>query len=206
MGNYRKLGQMLLNKGKLTAEQLDAATRGGHSRGRRIGEALVALGYVTEWDIAECLAEQFDFKVVDPSRLVPSEYALSLLEPEVALSHKVLMLRCSEDAVECVMSDPIDFPTSDMISQMAGKRTCISLAPATALVAAIRKAYGLENSAIQAGLVMPARRVPKPPKPARDREAILARLALHGDVLDQPVRVQLVTGAQIDEAREGAAA
>jgi len=125
---------MLLNKGKITAEQLDAATRSGHNRGRRIGETLVALGYVTEWDIAECLAEQFDFKVVDPSTLIPSEYALSLLTPEVALSHKVLMLRSSEDAVECVMSDPIDFPTSDMIANIAGKRTCISLAPASALL------------------------------------------------------------------------
>ncbi len=199
---------MLLNKGKITAEQLDAATRSGHNRGRRIGETLVALGYVTEWDIAECLAEQFDFKVVDPSTLIPSEYALSLLTPEVALSHKVLMLRSSEDAVECVMSDPIDFPTSDMIANIAGKRTCISLAPASALVAAIRKAYDLEPGTLQTDRPPARTRMPKPPKTPKDRGAILAQLAAYEDIFDKPVCLQVVPGGQSNSemVEEGAPA
>lgn len=198
MGNYRLLGQMLLNKKKITSEQLDEATRLGHSRGRRIGEALVALGYVTEWDVAECLAEQFDFDVVDPGKLTPDEYALSLLPPEVAIQHKVLMLKCSRDMVECVMSDPIDFPTSDMISKIVGRRTSIRLAPASVLVAAIKRAYGLLGTEDEVGAPPPQPRTPKPPRPPKDRDAILAQMAVYGDVLDKAVCVRVLAGGHCE--------
>lgn len=195
MGNNRLLGQMLLDKGKITHDQLETVTHGGHGRGKRIGETLVALGFVTEWDIAECLADQFDFDVVDPSKITPDPFALRTLLPEVAISHKVLMLKCSEDAVECVMSDPIDFPTSDMISQL-GKRTLIHLAPASVLVACIKRAYGLETNDSRLTLTSTRRRTPKEPK---DRNAILDHLEAYADTCEDLVCVHMLPGSQTEQ-------
>lgn len=204
MGNYRLLGQMLISKGMITSDQLDTVTREGHCRGRRIGEALVALGYVTERDITECLAEQFDFEVVDPSTLSPHPFALRLLSPHVAISHKVLMLTCSSDSVECVMSDPLDFPTSDMITEIVGRRTSIKLAPPSALVAAIRRAYGMEADANVKSASAP-RRASAPPKPPRDRDAILAQLAAVGEAINESVCVRVIPGGDPElESVEGA--
>jgi len=189
MRDYRKLGQILLDRGKITSEQLDVVIQGGPNRGRRIGDALVAMGFATEWDVAECLAEQFGFDMVDPGKITPEQRALSLLTADVALSHKVLLHRSSQDMIECVMSDPIDFPTSDMISQICGRRTFIRIAPVSALVAAIRRAYGLKDGPEHARPARRSRR--RAPRLPKDREAILAQLDASERASDEAVYVRL---------------
>jgi len=81
----RRLGDILVEKGYLRPEQLQAALEQQRSSGRTrlLGEILLSLGYCSEEQIAECLAEEyglpftrlemrlFDQKIVD---LLPREY------------------------------------------------------------------------------------------------------------------------------------
>src|SRR4030067_1635483 len=62
-----KLGEILTEKGKITKEQLEHALKEQKSRRgdqKRIGSYLIELGYVTEDDISNALALQFNMPVM----------------------------------------------------------------------------------------------------------------------------------------------
>jgi type IV pilus assembly protein PilB len=176
MAEYRRIGEMLLSKGKLTQEQLNIAIAARTGQRRRLGRVLTALGFVTEKDVAECLGEQYGLEVIDPGKFTPDPKALDLLGGDFAFEHTILLLRFSSDSLECVISDPIDFPTTDLIAQMAGRRTVLYLSPRASLVAAIRAAYGPEMDRHKHEAHHDGRSRRSPAKPSADRQAILTKL------------------------------
>jgi type IV pilus assembly protein PilB len=170
MADHYQLGQILLRKRKITPSQLDIALKVRRTSRQRIGQVLTGLGFTTELDIAECLAEQFGFHLVDPLKVTPDAEALGLLNVQLAMAHRVLPLRVNDDCLECAMADPIDFPTTDMIAQLVGRRITVHVAPVSALMDAIVAAYKSPGQSSRRRTVRSA------PKPQVDRMAILSQL------------------------------
>lgn len=175
MHDYRQIGQMLIARGKITEQQLQMALKGRRGSRRRIGEVLTDMGFVSELDVAECLAEQFGLQLVDPATLSPGPDALDAIPKDVALEYRVLPVRYNWKEISCVVADPLDFPASDMIARISGRRVLLQLAPATQLIVAIMRAYGI----VHADTPIPEVRRVRIAKirPQTDRRAILALLA-----------------------------
>jgi len=70
------LGTLLVREGALTPEQLEEALVEKDATGHRVGEIVVARGWVTPGDVARLLAEQHDLEYLD--------LATASIEPEVA--------------------------------------------------------------------------------------------------------------------------
>jgi type IV pilus assembly protein PilB len=145
MQDYRPLGEILIAKGKLTQEQLESALLVRHGQRRRLGDLLVSMGYVSEYDIAEGLGEQYSLEVVDVAKLAPDPIALRILDAESAFIGRVLPLRFVENNIECIIADPIDISAMDMISHVTTKHVIFRITPMSALLDAIRRAYGLSK-------------------------------------------------------------
>jgi type IV pilus assembly protein PilB len=171
MGEYQPVGEMLLSKGKITSAQLEEALSAKRGTRRRIGEVLIEMGFVDEQDVAQCLAEQFGCDLVDPRTARSEPEALRLLSGDVALRHRILPLQYTSEHVECIMADPLDFPTADMISRLAGRRAVLHIAMPSVLVDTIRTAYGMVFNPPGAHSHRVARL-----KVQDDRAAILAQL------------------------------
>lgn len=139
---YFRLGDMLLQRGILSEKKLQRGLTVAHESRRRIGDVLVELGYVTEEQVAHCLADQYGFDFCDVDGIHPTDAALSKLDAEFALKWCVLPI---DDAIRfvCVIADPLNVELSDLISALARKSVAFSIAPKSALQLAIRKAYGL---------------------------------------------------------------
>jgi len=144
MQDYRPLGEILIEKGKLTAAQLDIALAKRHGQKRRLGGVLISLGYVREEDVAECLGEQYGLQVVDVMQLEPDAEALNLIDPSSAIASRVLPVSFVDDCLECVIADPIDVSVIDLMNRTARRRVVFRIAPISALLEAIRRAYHLE--------------------------------------------------------------
>jgi hypothetical protein len=141
MKQYRPLGELLIAKGKITSEQLNAGLLARAEHKRRLGDTLITMGYVSEEDVAECLGEQYDLEVVDVSKLTPDPTALQTLDSEVALENRILPLRYIDNSIECVIADPIDISAMDMISRITDKPVTFRIASISLLLDAIRRAY-----------------------------------------------------------------
>jgi hypothetical protein len=185
MVQYRRVGEILLEKGIINKRQLAKAIKLQGQTSMRFGEILTAMGAASEEDITLCLADQYDYPIADLAAVAPEKEAVDLLDQGFAVSHLVLPVKVTDEAFECVVSDPVDVATTDLIALNTHKRPQLSLAPPTQLLTAILVAYGQPPLVVHPQKTLPTAGTPSPAGRAtknkidaqRDREALLAVLA-----------------------------
>lgn len=143
MTGYRKVGDWLVERGVLTPEQRDEALKTQLAGNRRFGEVIVSLGFATERQVTECLAEQYEMPFVEIKFIKPSPDALRILSPTYALSRLILPYEVTPTEIKCIISDPLDIELTDHLSQTTGKRLNLALAGPIELFEAITYHYEL---------------------------------------------------------------
>jgi type IV pilus assembly protein PilB len=103
-----RLGDLLVQDGLLTTQQLRQALAEQRSSGHRLGYVVVKLGLVDEVDVTKALARQLRMPAVDLSRFEPDVRVLRLIPAEVARKHLVLPLRREGRTLTVAMADPTD--------------------------------------------------------------------------------------------------
>jgi MSHA biogenesis protein MshE len=113
-----RLGDLLVHEHIITNEQLMQALNSQKATGRKLGDALIELSYLSERQLLEFLAQQLDLPFLDISqRRIPSE--LALLLPEVhARRLRALIIEDRGDSVLIGMSDPADLNAIDQLERM----------------------------------------------------------------------------------------
>lgn len=127
------LGQILVSNGIISAEQLQAALTHQAKSRCRLGEALIALGFCTELEIARCLAEQLEIPFVNLHETPPLPSCVALLPREVALEFGVLPVRMEGNRLLVVARDPFDIRVDDAIRSAAGVPVILAIAPESQL-------------------------------------------------------------------------
>lgn len=123
----RRLGDVLVDAGVLTAEELaavlhhQAETAGGERR--RLGELLVELGFADERLIAGALAQQLGLGTVDLSRSVPAPDVVRLLPRAVAERSQALVIDRTADALVVAVADPTNVLAIDDVRLHTGAST-----------------------------------------------------------------------------------
>jgi type IV pilus assembly protein PilB len=103
------LGSILLKKGWITHDKLDAALEASRISGMRLGETLLARGWLFEPELACALAEQSGLKYVDLVRHPLDPSAARLLPLEVARRMFAVPVRLTDSGtVEVAIADPAD--------------------------------------------------------------------------------------------------
>jgi len=116
------LGSILVQKGWITHEKLDAALERARITGMRLGETLVAGGWLFEPELAAALAEQSGLRFVDLVRHPLDPRAANLLPLEVARRMFAVPVRFLEDGrVEVAVADPAD-ADAEAIERILGHR------------------------------------------------------------------------------------
>jgi MSHA biogenesis protein MshE len=116
------LGSILLKKGWITHDKLDAALEAGRISGMRLGETLLSRGWLFEPELACALAEQFGLRYVDLVRHPLDPSAAAMLPTEVARRMFAVPVRFVESgAIEVAVADPGDADL-DALEQMLGRR------------------------------------------------------------------------------------
>ena len=114
----RMLGELLVDRGVLTAEQLVHALEGQAGAGQRLGEFLVSKRVLTERDLAGVLAEQFGLDVVDLRHHFPDPTAVVALPESHARAWGALVLRRTQFGFDVVVSDPSDPSIADRLREI----------------------------------------------------------------------------------------
>ena len=116
------LGSILLKKGYLSNDKLDAALEAARISGMRLGETLLARGWLFEPELACALAEQFGMRYVDLVRHPLDPSAARLLPLEVARRMFAVPVRFLDSgALEVAVGDPADADQAGL-EQVLGRR------------------------------------------------------------------------------------
>jgi len=116
------LGSILLKKGWISNDKLDAALEAARISGMRLGETLLSRGWLFEPELACALAEQFGLRYVDLVRHPLDPGAARLLPTEVARRMFAVPVRFVESGpIEVAVADPADADIG-ALEQMLGRR------------------------------------------------------------------------------------
>ena len=112
-------------------------------RDRPIGQILIERGYLTEEQLSQVIASWLGEYMVHPGLLTPDATALALVPRAVAERESVLPLMSHEDALVVLMADPYDRVLLDELRFLTQRRLIpLQAAPGT-LMPAIANAYSV---------------------------------------------------------------
>ena len=67
----RRFGELLIERGRITPDQLTDALKQRQDPKERLGQTLVRLGIITEREVVELLAQQFSLPIASAERPIP---------------------------------------------------------------------------------------------------------------------------------------
>ena len=108
MAERRTIGQILMSFGRITEEDVGRALEYQRESGGYFGEALLAMGFVSQEELEWGLASQFDLPYVFPEADSIDPEAASLVSPEWALAHLTLPILKTQDSLTVVVDSPIN--------------------------------------------------------------------------------------------------
>ena len=143
----KRLGEILEERGIVTPSSVVEAMEYSLNENVRIGEALMALGFADEEDIARALATQFDMEYVDLDVQIIDANALTALPEDRIRRHLVLpMGRDEQERLKVIVTDPIDLETLDMLRFLLGEDPVLCLGCPGKVRAYIENNVGVEIS------------------------------------------------------------
>jgi type IV pilus assembly protein PilB len=140
------LGELLIREKLISAEQLKSALEYEKKNKATVGSALVALGFITEEDMAQALSRQLGYPYIDLGQFEVYPDVIELIPPDIAKKHMIMPIHRIRSFLTMAMVDPTDL---DVIENVRF-RTSLSIQPVIAsesgISEAINKYYGASDS------------------------------------------------------------
>jgi len=135
----KRLGDILLETGKITKEQLDYAVELQKKRGDKLGKIFVDEGMVFENEIIEVLEFQLGIPHVDLDKYHIDADVSRLIPETLARKYSLIPVKKNKGILTVAMSDPLNIFALDELRMVTG----LDIQPAIATQGDIRVAIGL---------------------------------------------------------------
>jgi general secretion pathway protein E len=142
-----RLGEMLLEKRLITAEDLDRALEMQKERGDKIGKTLVDLGFIAMRDVLAALSDQLGLALVTIDGPPAASVETESLSPRFLRQFRCLPVGREDHTVTLAMADPLDFETLAAVRNCTGLKVNPVLAAEQEILDAIDKYYGESSKA-----------------------------------------------------------
>ncbi|MCM8811819.1 MAG: Flp pilus assembly complex ATPase component TadA [Candidatus Omnitrophica bacterium] len=137
---------MLVKEKLINESQLREAVNLQKTTGKRLGEALVNLRYVTENQLAEILGRQLGlpFRSFEKGELTPvnDPQLKQILPDELVRKQLLLPLAKTQNTLTIALADPLDLILIDNVRKISGLQVSPVIATKSDLVRAIEEVYG----------------------------------------------------------------
>jgi general secretion pathway protein E len=136
-----RLGEMLIERRLITAEDLEKALELQKERGDKIGKTLVDLGFIAMRDVLATLSEQLDVPLVSidgPPPAIPETEGLS---GRFLRQSKAVPVGMDDSHLVLAMADPLDFETVAAVVNFTGLKVKTALAAEQEILDAVERYY-----------------------------------------------------------------
>jgi len=142
-----KLGQMLIASQVITEEQLKQALALQRREGKRLGTALVKLGYITEEKLVSFLSKQYSVPSLNLSEAKVDPSVVKLIPAEMAKKYQIMPVARVGASLTIVMADPSNIFAVDDVKFLTGYNVEVAVANESSIVNSIAYYYGGEGKA-----------------------------------------------------------
>ena len=139
-----RLGDMLVNAGLVTREDLAEALHEQEARGTKLGEVLVRRGLISEQELTQILSNRVSVAWVSLGYIDFTRELLSLLPGELALELNMIPVYFrTEKKRQKILYVAVDDPTSIVAMEKVAMHTGMHVRPLVAPASEIRRAVRL---------------------------------------------------------------
>ena len=145
----KRLGQILLDLGLVDEHQLQTMLEEQSARGELLGRVGIALGFYTDEQLGEALAEQWgtDF-VTLYDREIPADAIAAISEPMAQL-YRVVPLKLEGNRLTIVSADPQKIQIADELRTLLGYDIQVCVATDAEIDKAIGKLYSSATDSVE---------------------------------------------------------
>jgi len=147
MSEDNQLGSLLIGRGLLSQEQLDAALAEQERTHRSLGRVLIEQGLVSEAGLVSTLASQLGLDFVDVADYPVDPTAAVLITDTLARRYQALPLAWEENRLLVAMADPSNVFAVDDIRTITGAEVRMVVSTRESILAAIDKYHRLDTDA-----------------------------------------------------------
>src|SRR4051812_8413008 len=149
VGQQKEVGDLLLEQGKLTVQQLEQVRR----RQKRLNlpqhRAIVDLNFASEEETWRALAAANHLEFVDPVAIAPARELLEQVPIKFIFHYNLLPVAVEDDCLTLAFSEPPRQMEQGNLRLLLGKRFKIVLATPSSIHGTIKKNFGLGAETIQ---------------------------------------------------------
>ena len=147
MSEDNQLGSLLIARGLLTPEQLDAALEEQERTHRSLGRILIDQGQVSEAGLVSTLASQLGLEYVDIADYAVDPAATTLISDALARRYQALPIGWQDGRLVVAMADPSNVFAVDDIRTITGADVRMVVSTRASVIAAIDKYHRLDTDA-----------------------------------------------------------
>ncbi len=137
-----RLGEILIERGKFDAEDLERALELQKERGDKLGKILVDMGLIAHRDVLAALSDQLGIPLVTVDGAPPSAPEIDGLSHRFLRQCRAFPIALAGSILTVAMADPLDFETIAAIRAFSGLEVQTVLATEQEILDAIDKHYG----------------------------------------------------------------
>ncbi|WP_026487525.1 GspE/PulE family protein [Caldanaerobius polysaccharolyticus] len=141
----RRLGDILIESGIVTRDELQEALKVQEKTGKRLGKVLSEMGYITEDKLIEILEFQLGIPHVDLKRYYIDKEAVLTIPEDIAKRDMLIAVKKDESNIYVAMSDPMDILAIDDVKLITGLNVIPMIATEADITEAIKKYYEPEE-------------------------------------------------------------
>lgn len=144
-----RLGDLLVQAGEITAEQLSIALAEQKRSGHKLGTILVELGFTTEQRILETLASQLGLQLIDLRHYRYDPEVVRQLPEHIARRNRVILLDHAPERPLIGMADPTDLFAYDEACRILGREANVAVVREPDLLAVFDNVYRRTEEIVQ---------------------------------------------------------
>jgi twitching motility protein PilT len=138
----KQLGDILVERGLVTPEQLNFAAQEEARSGTSSWKVLIDRGILQERDLIRARSAQIGMEFVDVRTTKPSPELLSLVPMDLASRQQLMPVRLDGDTLVVAMAEPTNHLALDEVTRVSGRTVSAAAAYRADLVDAVRSVYG----------------------------------------------------------------
>lgn len=116
----KRIGQILLERKFVTGDMLNEALEYQEKFGGGITQYLLAFGYISEGDLAQCVCSQFGFPYIPLKVYSIQDEIIKLIPVDIAEKYWLMPMDRVGDVLTVVMADPLDTRAIEEVEVITG--------------------------------------------------------------------------------------
>jgi len=139
---YARIGEILLERGKVQPDEIERALELQHERGDKLGKILVDMGLVAQRDVLAAISDQLGIPLVTVDGAPPASPEIEGLSHRFLRQSRAYPVALVDSKLTVAMADPLDFETVAALRGFSGLDVETVLASEQEILDAIDKHYG----------------------------------------------------------------